>query len=58
MVETMRLGLPRRFTDILAVSKQTVEVEFVRVFAVSRQAGIAKENKKTLLDKMHADQEE
>lgn len=46
VVQAMRLGLSRRLTHVLAVTKQTVEVEFVGVFAVSCQTGVTKRKNK------------
>lgn len=41
VVQTVGLGLAGRLAHVLAVTKQAVEVELVRVFAVGGQAGIA-----------------
>lgn len=41
VVQAVGLGLARGLADVLAVSKETVEVELAGVFAVRRQAWIA-----------------
>lgn len=41
MVQAVRLGLARGFADVLAVPKETVEVELVGILAVRREARIA-----------------
>ncbi len=46
VVQAMWFSLPRCLTHIFAISKQTVEVELIRVFAVCGQARITVEDKR------------
>lgn len=42
VVQAVGLGLARGLTDVLAVPEETVEVELAGIFAVRRQAWIAR----------------
>lgn len=45
MVQAVGLGFPGGLAHILAIPKETVEVELVGIFAISRQARVTGERK-------------